>query len=63
MPLCLWALSALSNIEVFGKTKISECSQKYLNQFVIAQWLTRRLATGEGPGSNPGIGDNLLISD
>ena len=34
-------------------------------QVVIAQWLARRLATGGGvvPGSNPGKGENLLISD
>ena len=34
-----------------------------LHQVVIAQWLARRHATGEIPGSNPGKGDNLLISD
>ena len=33
------------------------------NQVIIAQWLARRLATGEVPGSNPSKGDNLLISD
>ena len=33
------------------------------NQVVIAQWLAWRLATGEVPGSNPGKGENLLISD
>ena len=32
-------------------------------QVVIAQWLARRLATGEVPGSNPGKGENLLISE
>ena len=32
-------------------------------QVVVAQWLARRLATGEVPGSNPGKGKNLLISD
>ena len=32
------------------------------NQVVKAQRLTRRLATGENLGSNPGKGDNLLIS-
>ena len=30
---------------------------------VIAQWLARRLANGEVPGSNPGKGEDLLISD
>ena len=33
------------------------------DQVVIAQWLARWLATGEVPGSNPGKGENLLISD
>ena len=33
------------------------------NQVVIAQWLVWQLATGKVPGSNPGKGDNLLISD
>ena len=33
------------------------------NQVVMAQWLARRLAIGEVPGSNPGEGENLLISD
>ena len=32
-------------------------------QVVIAQWLARRLATEEVPGSNPGKGENLLISE
>ena len=32
-------------------------------QVVIAQWLARRLPTGEVPGSNPGKGEDLLISD
>ena len=32
------------------------------DQVVIAQWLARRVATGEVPGSNPGKGENLLIS-
>ena len=32
-------------------------------QVVIAQWLARRLATGEVLGSNPGKSENLLISD
>ena len=32
-------------------------------EFVIAQWLARQLATGEVLGSNPGKGENLLISD
>ena len=32
-------------------------------QVVIAQWLARRLATGEVLGSNPGKSVNLLISD
>ena len=31
-----------------------------IDQVVIAQWLARRLATGEVPGSNPGKGDNLI---
>ena len=35
----------------------------HIYQVVIAQWLARRLATGEVPGSNPGKGENLLISD
>ena len=30
---------------------------------VIAQWLAWRLAIKLVPGSNPGKGDNLLISD
>ena len=29
----------------------------------MTQWLAWQLATGEVPGSNPGQGDNLLISD
>ena len=33
-----------------------------LSQVVIAQWLARWLATEEVPGSNPGKGDNLLLS-
>ena len=33
------------------------------HQVVIAPWLARRLATGKVPGSNPGEGENLLISD
>ena len=33
------------------------------NQVVIAQWLEWRLATRVVPGSNPGKGKNLLISD
>ena len=33
------------------------------NQVVIAQWLAQRLATREVPGSNPGKGENLLISE
>ena len=32
-------------------------------QVVIAQWLAWRLATRVVPGSNPGKGENLLISD
>ena len=32
-------------------------------QVVIAQWLAWQLATGVVPSSNPGKGDNLLISD
>ena len=32
-------------------------------QFTTAQWLAWRLATSEVPGSNPGKGDNLKISD
>ena len=32
-------------------------------QAIIAQWLARWLATGVIPGSNPGMGDNLLIFD
>ena len=36
---------------------------KQANKVIIAQWLARRLATGEVPGSNPYKGDNLLISD
>ena len=32
-------------------------------QVIIAQWLVRQLATGVVPGSNPGKGGNLLISD
>ena len=34
-----------------------------LDQVVIAQWLAQRRATGEVPGSDPGKGKNLLISD
>ena len=33
------------------------------NQVVITQWLAWRLATREVPGSNPGKGENLSISD
>ena len=33
------------------------------DQVVIAQWLARQLATGVVPGSNPNMGDKLLISD
>ena len=33
------------------------------HQVIIAQWLAWRLATGEVPGSNPGKGENLLISN
>ena len=32
-------------------------------QVFIAQWLAQQLATGVVPGSNPGKGENLLISD
>ena len=31
--------------------------------YLSSQWLARWLATGEVPGSNPGNGENLLISD
>ena len=34
-----------------------------LYQVVTAQWLAWRLATAEDPSSNPGKGENLLISD
>ena len=34
-----------------------------LDQVVIAQWLAQWRATGEVPGSDPGKGENLLISD
>ena len=34
-----------------------------LDQVIIAQWVGWQLATGEVPGSNPGKGENLLISD
>ena len=30
-----------------------------VQQFVLAQWLARRLATGEVQGSNPGKGKNI----
>ena len=33
------------------------------NQVIIAQWLARRLATGEVLGSNSDKGENLLISE
>ena len=33
------------------------------DQVVIAQWLAWRLAIGEVLGSNPGKGENLVISD
>ena len=36
---------------------------KQKQTFVIAKWLARGLASGEVPGSNPGKGENLLISD
>ena len=35
----------------------------YVSLDVIAQWLARRLATREVLSSNPGKGDNFLISD
>ena len=35
----------------------------WTNQVVIAQWLALWLATGEVLGSNPGKGENLLLSD
>ena len=38
-------------------------STKLNDQVVIAQRLAPWLATGEVPGSNPGKGENLLISD
>ena len=37
--------------------------EKHPDQVIIAQWLAWRLATWEVPGSNPGKGENLLISD
>ena len=36
---------------------------RLIYQVVIAQWLALRLVTREGPGSNPGKGENLIISD
>ena len=42
-------------------TSINQTVMEY--QVIIAQWLARRLATGEFRGSNPGKGENLLISD
>ena len=44
-----------------GKIKANEVSSPY--EVVIAQWLALRLATGEVPGSNPGKGEKVLISD
>ena len=37
--------------------------RKWKDQVVIAQWLVQRLGAGKVPGSNPGKGDNLLISE
>ena len=42
---------------------IPQKSNVQWDQVVIAQWLAWRLATGEVPGSNPGKGEDLLISD
>ena len=42
-----------------GNTQITKNSY----QVIIAQWLARRLTTREVPGSNPGKGVNLLLSD
>ena len=38
-------------------------NEKKKDQVIIAQWLAWQIATGEVPGSNPGKGENLLISD
>ena len=35
----------------------------YNNQVIIAQWLAWWLATGKVQDSNPGQGENFLISD
>ena len=54
----------LSRNEVCGKIiKFDFYPTLSKNQVVIAQWLAQRHATGEVPGSNPGKGENLLISD
>ena len=54
-------------LEMTVETAIGNClkilSSCQSNQVAIAQWLARRLATGEVLGPNPGKGENLLISD
>ena len=51
-------------VEVFCRKGLSNVIfAKLLDQYqvFIAQWLARRLATGVGPGSNPGKGDIVSI--
>ena len=50
---CVWYGIQNHNVNLF--------SVQY--KVVIAQWLALQFATGEVPGSNPGLGKNLLISD
>ena len=53
----------MQNIYFLSEHKIMYLSKVSKNQVVMARWLARRFATREVPGSNPGKGDNLLISD
>ena len=43
--------------------KIETSTFDHLNQVVIAQWLAWKNVIGNVLGSNPGKGDNILISD
>ena len=58
------SLGQKSGLKVgFVVTQFPQNLQTRRHQVVIAQWLARQLATGEVLGSNPGKGDNLLISE
>ena len=50
-------------IEIEVQILTGKVDSEFNLNIYIAQWLARQLATGEVPGSNPGKGENLLISE